>query len=292
MNTESIPQGAALKADGILEKIECLLTEKAKAMFSGPRLTSVTGISDDGNVNYVMRFFGVRTYLNSVGALKIAKIANEIAEKYDTLGVLSEPCQIKLADIDLIEKNQVVTVFYVAFKPEDAVLVENHEFAFHVGGVPENKLETLEEIEECKKYDLDTLDPEIIPDPPGTAYYLFRVSHIMTDPNQVPYEDKLQNEIDRMLGLLPKGTKHISTEKMAVTDLSIPYRIKFQNEIFLDKSEIKDNLEYFREISILQDNRIVQFNRHNGLNFNDFIKIHKGEKVMSLGEYKKEMKND
>ena len=59
-------------------------------------------------------------------------------------------------------------------------------------------------------------------------------------------DDTLQKEIDLLLSILPRGSKWISTEQKGITDLTIPFVIKFEHPLFADGSKIE--IDYIRDI--------------------------------------------
>ena len=282
-------QGAALKVEDISNKIEHLLTDKAKAMFATPRVRNLTTFNADGSVKWVVRYLGIRTALKSVGALKIAKIANEIAEQYQVHGVLALPSQIELVADSMLRKSDTVSLFYIALSPSDAIKIEKHQFALSEGGTPDVTLETLEELEEWKDAGLFDMDDKVEPNPLGTAHYKFRIGYNLTEKTS-DHKKILEREVERLLAMLPEGTTHISTEAMQLVNLSMNYHMKFQNDIFMDDSEIKDISTYTREVVRVEgenkNDKLVCINANNSFNFDDFIKTKYEGKFMSLGEAK------
>lgn len=294
------------RAEDIYKHIKPLLTDKAKEMLSKPKVTQLTSLNDNGEVDYVVRYFGVTASFRSTGALKLARIVNEIADKYQVVGVLSPPFQIELITESLTRPSDIASVFYVAMPPSDAILAERHEFALQEGEIPIKYLETFDELEEAKKNGLDKLDPNIKQEKAGTIHYRFRLSHIMTRVYEKEYEKEYDNdsivekEANRILYLLPKGTEYLGAKLRPITGLFYEYHMKFRNDMFVTDAELKDTMNYTREVAIKQNedgkDRVVQFNSSNALNFYDFIQTKYGDKTVTLGEAKeltkKEFGND
>lgn len=284
-------EGPVFHVEEIYKDIEHLLTDKAKDMLSKPKVTQLTSVKDNGEVNYVMRYFGVTTAFRSTGALKLSRIINEIAEQYEIVGVLSPPCQLELITDSFTRPSDTASFFYVAMKPNDAVKVEDHQFSISNGNVPQRYLENLEDIEETKKNGLDKLDPIIEGSKPGTIHYRYRISALMVNSLDNP-EDKVQQEADKILAFLPSNTEYLGATLRPIQSLYYEYHMKFRNDIFVTDAELKDVSSWNREIAVYEtedgEDRLVQFDANHELyNFNDFIQTKYNDKKVSLGEAKK-----
>jgi hypothetical protein len=145
-----------MELDVVFEHVYKLLTDKGKEAMDSPAVQGLTCVKD-GNVEWVVRCFGVTTNLKSVGVMKIAEIINEITTKHKVVGVLCKSAQMNLYRGDT--SFPVVTFAFLAFKPNDAILLEKHRYSFLEGSLPNEYLETLDDIERAKKLGLvDGLD--------------------------------------------------------------------------------------------------------------------------------------
>jgi len=143
----------SLKIESILSNINPILSEKAKKVFNELRVDSQMKLNENGDVEWVARFFGTQTSTRSAGALKIAHIINDLVEKYNILGVLGDPIQLELNST-----YSIGSLVYFAVSPSDAIKLEEHELNFRKGQSPIVSLESLEELQEAAKYGLDKLD--------------------------------------------------------------------------------------------------------------------------------------
>lgn len=280
------------RVNEIYKDIESLLTDKAKEMLSKPKVKQLTSLKDDGEVDYVVRYFGVTTSFRSTGALKLAKIINEIADKYQVVGVLSLPCQVELITESLTRPSDTASFFYVAIPPNDAVLAERYEFILSEGGMPNRYLENLDDMEEARNKGLDKLDPIIEGEKPGTIHYRFRVAHIMATHNGTTPEYRVQKEADKILNFLPNNTEYLGATLRPIQGLYYEYHMKFRNDIFVTDAELKDLSSWNREIAVYEtkdgEDKLVQFDANHELyNFNDFIQTKYKDKKVTLGEAKK-----
>lgn len=284
------------EVDEVYKNIESLLTDKAKEMLAKPRVKQLISLKENGEVDYVVRYFGVTTSFRSTGALKLSRIINEIADKYQVVGVLSPPCQIELITESLTRPSDTASFFYVAMPPSDALLAERHQFAISEGSMANKYLENLDDLEEAKKNGLDKLDLIVEGEKQGTIHYRYRLSHIMARLNNQDNDSLLEKEANRILSLLPDGTEYLGAKLRPITGLFYEYHMKFRNDIFVTDVELKDEIKYSREIAIKEGkegkDELVQFNRNNAFNFYDFIQTKYRDEVVTLGEAKKLMEKD
>jgi len=273
MNDKTNQLQSALQADPILEEMQDLLTDKAKAMFNKPKVKQLIGKSDSGEIKHVTRYFGVKTYARSIGVVKLASIANQIAEQYQVVGVLAAPIQIELVNTSLTNKSEVFSCFYIALSPNDAILAETHEFALKEDVYPHHYLESLDDIETSIAAGLDKLDPKVEEELAGTIHYRFRMPYIHY---QSSHEVEIEKESNRILHLLPDHTEYLGAKPISViTTLCIEYHLKFRNDIFITNAELKDTLVYRRSLGVRENHEgdvdFINIDTHNAFNFDDFI---------------------
>lgn len=69
-------------------------------------------------------------------------------------------------------------------------------------------------------------------------------------------EDLVQQRINQILAIMPKDTKHISTEKQTIRDISIPYVLIFEHPLFEDGTEIV--LGFKRDYVAFEDLKLIE----------------------------------
>lgn len=284
-----IKEKPTFQVESIDKEIDGFLTEKAKEMFSKQKVNSLTSFKNDGSVEWTVRYFGVRTYLKSVGVLKLAEIANEVAENFNVVGVLTGPSQVDLVSESLNHTQDTASIFFIAVNPSDAIKMEKYRFKINKGETPQLSLETPEEIEKAHNSGLIKMDKNLETISDGEIKYKFRVSHILTRPNNKSNDEIIHEEVVRVLSMLPKGTTYVKTVKLPVVNLFNEYVITFHNEIFQTGAELKDMLDYRREISVSKSGETKHFNISNAFNFNDIIRTTdpKTNEYVTLGEIHK-----
>lgn len=91
---------------------------------------------------------------------------------------------------------------------------------------------------------------------PGEFITTIRVTCLpLNEPSGV--QDRLQQEIDAYLAVLPKGTRVRRITNLAITDLSIPFEVKFYNELLQDVKRVE--IGYKRAVAKVGDG-LKQFN--------------------------------
>lgn len=153
---EKLLKSSAIQVMDISKEIEPLLSDNARLALSKPLVHHLTHI-ELGKVAGVARYFAIRTEKRSVGALKLARALNEIADKYKTTGVLAKPFQIELYN-DPTNVGSYASAVFLHLVPEDAKKADNDIYSIEPGGVGELTTHTLADEEAAKFYNLDGLD--------------------------------------------------------------------------------------------------------------------------------------
>ena len=99
----------------------------------------------------------------------------------------------------------------------------------------------------------------------GEFFSVIRVSHMMSVmQGQANPKDLLQDEIATLLAVLPKGTVVRKVTECAITDLSVPYEVKFFHPFMKDIKKVE--LNYVRSMS-RHEHGIHQFNLLVGVSY-------------------------
>ncbi len=142
-------KGITLNVENVYKDMEPFLNEKVKKAFKN-KVTQTIALKDneDGTreVVYKVRFFGVQVNIKEIGIRKLAKILNDLSDKYDFYGTLTPGVCIPFAN------GRLAILSYIAFKPHDALQIEekDREFQCSEGGEPPVYLETLEDLEDLQ----------------------------------------------------------------------------------------------------------------------------------------------
>jgi hypothetical protein len=75
----------------------------------------------------------------------------------------------------------------------------------------------------------------------------------------------LEDQIQLLLSIMPRGTRHIGTKQEMITDLSIPYTITMEHPRFVDGTTIE--LDYVRDFYKKPVSGIEQFGTLLGIRY-------------------------
>lgn len=98
----------------------------------------------------------------------------------------------------------------------------------------------------------------------GTLNYEYKQSLAMSMIQSVNLEQMMKDEIYFMLGVLPRGTKHVSITQHPVAGICSPFTIVFEHPLFEDGSSVKAN--FYRDCYV-KDEKIEQLVVFTGLEF-------------------------
>ena len=140
---KKLTRGSTFYANDVYEEMKPFLTERTINAFKA-RVRNCIGMDQiTGKITYVTRFFGVQVNIKEVGIKKLAKVLNELSDKYDIYGTMVPAIAMNTAT------GKIMILSYIAFKPDDALKIENEdpEFHFKEGHEPKTYLETPEDLE-------------------------------------------------------------------------------------------------------------------------------------------------
>lgn len=244
---KTAPVGAALQVEDLNEAASKMLTESAK--YDLTRKSTQLTIVEEGNV-YKPVYFAVRIKKgNTEKALQtLTRIINKLSEQGMIHSFLSGFSSIDLAQMPMEVAQSVVFVFPLV--PANAEFNIRHRFrdvSIAEGAMPD----AIEDIE---------LDRE-----EGEFFSVVRVSPVMSMmQGQANPKDLLQDEIATLLAVLPKGTVVRKVTECAITDLSVPYEVKFFHPFMKDIKKVE--LNYVRSMS-RHEHGIHQFNLLVGVSY-------------------------
>lgn len=210
------------------------LSAKAKEALS--KKSKTLNYQDD-NGSYRCAYFStvVRRGYEEKGVEAISKVINELAEMGVIHSCLVPVSSIALAKIPLGALQSTVFCFVL---------------------IPENKHEEVS-TKYKEFYTLEGGVGNIIDDPnlglkDGEFLSVIRFSHSMLlIKNSKSIKERLHDEIDLYLAVLPKGTKVMEITQCAITDTSYAYEIKFFNPLFKNIKRIE--LSWKRNAEIVDD---------------------------------------
>jgi hypothetical protein len=73
----------------------------------------------------------------------------------------------------------------------------------------------------------------------NVSSFVFGESNPCTVVSEALIQNKIAEEVDFLLRLLPKGTIFVSQERLAIVSLSIPFVLTFEHPMFEDGTEIQ-----------------------------------------------------
>lgn len=236
--------GTALRVDELMDLQDRFFSDKAKEAMK--KKSSQTVILMDNGEVFKTVFFGSRVPLDKLedGAKKIASKVNDLAEKGLIHSALSQLIKFDLAKMPGKALSTMV-LCYVLVPLNVAKDMEARKESLDPGSVPDSDFE------------------DTIPLNEGEFFMTVRVYHGFSRNSE--YAQKvLQEEINKVLTLLPPGTKHVSTQECAITDLSLTYEVIFSNPLLQEVKEIE--LEHTRSMAKL-GNDVKEFNILTGIRY-------------------------
>lgn len=204
----------------------------------------------NGNPVEQATFFGVAVPSDKLelGIEKMADIANDLANKGLISSTLTPITSIKLAH--LAGQVEATAVFFFPLVPIDKVEEIQKEYEYSMGEGDQPKI-------------LGSLELEL---PPGEFYAVTRISHVLSMVKDFSHDINgyLLDEINEYLAVLPKGTRFLGANVRAITDLSIPYELRFSNPLLQDVKRVE--LDHMRMATVINDH-LEQFNLFLGIRY-------------------------
>jgi hypothetical protein len=243
---QNLSQGAALQVEDLNEKAAQFLTPSAK--YDLTRKSTQLLVIEEGNT-FKPVYFAVRVRRGNQekALLALTRVVNKLSEQGMIHSFLSGFASLDLAVQPMEAPQSVVFVFPLV--PANAEFNVRHRFsklAILEGGMGE----AIEDME---------LDRE-----EGEFFSVIRVTAMSRLLDQANPKERLDEEIAVLLAVLPKGTVVRKVTECAITDLSVPYEVKFFHPFMKDIRRVE--LNYTRTIS-RHEHGIHQFNLLTGVSY-------------------------
>lgn len=244
---EALKPAAALQVEDLNEKASQYLTPSAKFDLTR-KAKSILVIEDDNTYKAIYFAVRVRKGNQEKALTALTRVINKLSEQGMIHSFLSGFASLDLAIQPMQAPQQVVFVFPLV--PANAEFNIRHRFS----KLAINEGEVGEAIEDME------LDRE-----EGEFFSVIRVSAMSRLlEGQASPKDLVQDEIATMLAVLPRGTVVRKVTECAITDLSVPYEVKFFHPFMKDIKRVE--LNYVRTLS-RHDHGISQFNLLVGVSY-------------------------
>jgi len=248
INKENDDTESVLQVRELSKFSDKYLTGEAKQVLD--KKATQTVVKYDSGKTYICAYFvvGIRTGREEKSVKKIALVINELVEQK-----LIHSCLAPISALELARRPMQAPasiVFCYPLVPADKLDEINEKYKdimIKDGGMPP----------------LENLDPEL---EDGEFLTEFRYTHTLTSMSNTTPEKRLKKDIDMLLSILPSGT--IVREKVlcAISDLSLPYEVKFYNPLLKKVKSIK--LDWMRAGELVDD-YFEQFNVFTGIRYFD-----------------------
>lgn len=247
---DNLVKSPALKVTDQTQIARNFLSAKALAAMAVKRATTLIEVDDNKNV-YQCVFFAVRTKTSKIeaGVREMAEIANDLAEKGLIHSILAP-----IGSIDLVRSPGEVPTSAVFFYP--LVPIEK------VGEVKFSSAYSISEGDTGQA--LESFQEEL---PAGEFFAVERISHMMSmiyGEKRFDISGTILNIVNDYLKILPPGTKFLGANQCAITDLSLPYELKFFNPLLARVKRV--DLDYIRCAEVVND-KLEQFNLFTGIRY-------------------------
>lgn len=247
----SVARGPVLKTEDQMAVADKYLTEGAKSDLA-KKSTTLTVKKDDGTL-YVCVYFGVRVRSSNTehGVEKISKIINELSADGLIHSTLAPVLSIEFARMPLQAPTAAVLCYVlVPYEKQEEIKKRYSNASIEEGAAPPDA-------EDCKPV---LADGEFL-----TEVRISSVAAMMGVGDQSPVS-MLQDQVEQYLSLLPKGTVVKEIVPCAITDLSVPYEVKFYNPLMKRFKYV--DLDYVRFAEVV-DEKLEQFNLLLGVRYMD-----------------------
>jgi len=244
---------AALNVENLTKRADSYLSDASKALLAidfKPKSLVVTD-GESGRVAVAVYYSTVVTEDNVDRALLLLSAnINDLVAKGYVHSFLAPPSSLKLVRQFGQQPVEAVFVFPMVYA-EYKDIASKYFFSHKEGEVPANVLGNTSTI---------LKDGEFLADIRLTVGSNMLGEYNTKEDEKSPIDHK----IDEYLKYLPKGTKLVSVEKCGVTDLSLPYEVKFYNSLLPDIKKV--DLNFIRKAVIIDD-KLIQFNLFTGVNY-------------------------
>lgn len=244
-----LSKGIAIEVHDHMGIAEKYLTNDAKIAL-GRKATQQIHV-ENGKA-FICTYFGVRVPKTELetGALRLATIANELAEKGLIHSTLAP-----IASVDLIQQAMevpnCVMFLYVLVPAEELKTVENN---YHPWSIKEG----------CMPPELVSVKEKLAP---GEFSAVVRVSHALSMiAGGTPSKDRVQKEIDTLLAVLPEGTTILHKRDLPIVSTCYEVEVRFFNPLMYNIKKVE--LDYVRVAAPDKDNqRVIQGNLLLGVSY-------------------------
>lgn len=199
---------------------------------------------------FVTAYFAIQAKDNEVEhAVKLlSDIANELASENLIHSALAEISSITLGKQPLMAPKQAVFMFVLVPSDKLAEIKERYEYSVEEGEVGKHLSNPSMTINE------------------GEAVASFYATNALTMIVGFDLEGLIKETVRTYLALLPKGTTYIGATPCTITDLSIPYELRFAHPLF---TEIKSFELIFTRNIVKVDGRIQEYRLFHGIRYYD-----------------------
>lgn len=247
----SFKSGAALKTDDQMETAKKYLTAGALADLSRKSMT-LSVKKDDGSFAFAV-YFGVRVRSENIesGVEKISKIINELSADGLIHSTLAPMVSLDFARMPLqTQTSAVLSYVLVPSEKHEEIKKRYAHASIEEGGAPP---------------DGEDLRPTLADGEFLADVRVSSVASLVSGQGNNPTAI-LQAQIEQYLALLPKGTKVKEVVPCAITDLSVPYEVKFYNPLMKRFKYV--DLDYVRAVEVVGE-KLEQFNLLLGIRYMD-----------------------
>jgi hypothetical protein len=238
-----------LQVEDLSEMAHRYLTAGARYDLS-QKATQLIQIGEDGRVFKAVYFATrVRSGNQEKAVQALARVVNDLSQRGLIHSCLAPMSSLELARMPNSSPQSVVFCFVLVPESYEAYCSVRYKKFFIEEGSVGGALEDLSPVLE---------DGEFLAE--------VRVSHVMSMMRQFDPKSLLQREIDLYLAILPSGTVVREVVECAITDLSVPYEVRFFNPLL--KRVKKVDLSYVRSAEVVND-KLEQFNVFLGIRYFD-----------------------
>ncbi len=216
----TLTQGAAFQIEELTDLSDKYLSDKAKQDLSN-KARQLTVKMDNGDT-FLCTFFGVRvrTGNEEKGAKAISKAINAMAKDGIIHSCLAPISSLKLARLPMLAQSSVILCYVLV--PEDKLDDVNGRYAELI--VAEGELPDR----------FEDLSPQL-----EDGEFLAQVNISPSLLSMLKPKDYLQEEIDLYLSVLPSDTVVKEIVNCAITDLSVPYEVRFYNPLLKKVKQVQ-----------------------------------------------------
>ncbi|NJO48183.1 MAG: hypothetical protein HC840_00545 [Leptolyngbyaceae cyanobacterium RM2_2_4] len=242
-------QGTVSQVNDLSELAAKYLTPSAK-YDQAQKATTLTVKYDDGRF-YTAIYFATRVATGDEerAVEYLARILNDLSQKGLVHSTLAPISSLELARTSSVAQSVVFSFVLIPQECHRDVKAMYPKFSIEEGGAAE------------ELYDLS------VPLDQGEFLANIRISHVATLHGSTHNpQEMFQNELQQYLAVLPKGTRVRKITQLAITDLSVPFEVKFYNPILQRVKRVE--LSHVRACAVIGDH-LEQFNLLTGVRYFD-----------------------